>query len=321
MSSGFIGVLAVGWLLAAGGPATRPATRVATKPTTGPAGALPAPEAERVRGLVQALGDADPDARQEALDALREVGRDAAPYLIEGLADASAAVRAGCARALGLVGGASALQPLSGRLLGDEAGEVRAASADALGALGQVAGLAALSRALGDADANVRSAAGLSVGQAVRIARGRGALSAEEQAQVRAAVGPLIDALRDPQAPVRGNAAISLGALRDGQALAALALASLDQDPLVRASVCHGLEELGDRAAGGALVELLDDADVTVRRSAIEALERIAGFTLSYQPRGPEPERRAAIARWRAWWERTKRQLQEEERQKQAPRP
>lgn len=301
-----VGTLAAtGTSLLAGAPGSRPASRPATRPAV----ALSPEEAARARRLVARLGSSDPDVRESSLDALRDLGERAVPFLVEGLRDASPAVRAGCARALGLAGSADAVGPLVALLAGEESSGVRLAAAGALGALGSLESLPALVETLGDTVPAVRAEAALAVGQAVRIARARGRLSARERALLTGAVEPLIEALRDRDAAVRGNAAISLGVTGDRRALLPLGLATLDGDPLVRASACHGLGELGDPSAGAALVECLDDRDPTVRRSAIEALHRLAGTDLGYRPHAAPAERRAAVLRWRAWWNRTRSRL------------
>lgn len=295
-------------LSAAQGGAAEPTSRPATRPNP-PAGTLPPAEAARVRDLVRTLGDEDPDVVVTAVDSLRDVGRQAVPYVIEGLRDPADRVRAGSARALGVLDDGRAVEPLVSALA-DGAPGVRVQAALALGNLGRLDAVPALVKALTDQPPAVRANAALSLGQTVRLARARRALSPQEAEQARRAVQPLIGALSDREAAVRGHAAMSLGVLGDPLALAPLILATTDPEPLCRASACHGLGDLGDRAAGGVLVDLLDDADPTVRRSAIEALEQITGNTLGYLPHAPAAERQAAVARWRTWWARTRSALQ-----------
>jgi len=294
-------------LTSAGGE--RPSPPVTTRPTTGPAaapaGTLAPPEAKRVRALVVTLGDPDPDMALWAIDALRDVGRDAVPYVIEGLRSPSASVRAGAARALGVLADPRALAHLA-RALADGAKSVRVQAALAIGSLGRIDGLPHLVRALADRHRPVRANAALGIGQAIRLTRSGRKLTAAESAVVAAAVPALIDTLGDTAPLVRGNAAISLGVTRDARALQPLSLAAHDKEPLVRASACHGLGDLGEKAAAGPLIPMLDDPDATVRRSAIEGLESITGLTLDYRAHASPAKRRAAVARWQAWWTRTR---------------
>lgn len=71
--------------------------------------------------------------------------------------------------------------------------------------------------------------------------------------------------------------------------------------PLVRARALS----LGDRRPSAqvipALVARLDDADPVVRLAAHEELKRRTGQDFGYVAWEEEPERRAAVARWRAW--------------------
>jgi HEAT repeat protein len=317
--------------LLVGGTTSRPTT---TQATTRPAGSLPPAEEARVQNLVAQLGAAEGDVQLGALDTLRDVGLPAAPYVGDGLRDHSEAVRAGAARALGVLGADAAgrrlnaeqqalrdamLEPLV-NALGDGGGSVRISAARALGELGETAArqpeaVPALVKVLSDPESAARANAALSLGQIARAVGERpgaspAAAAAERAAVARAALTGLIDALRDPEAAVRSHAAISLGALKDPRALAPLLLLSADPEPLCRASACQGLGDLSDRAAGGVLVDLLQDDDATVRRSAIEALERLTGSTLGFKPRGTDAERREAVLRWQTWWARTRRELQ-----------
>ncbi|MDG3004732.1 HEAT repeat domain-containing protein [Paludisphaera mucosa] len=71
--------------------------------------------------------------------------------------------------------------------------------------------------------------------------------------------------------------------------------------PMVRARALS----LGDRRPGAqvvpALVGRLDDPDPVVRLAAHEELKQRTGQDFGYLPWEEEPERRAAVERWREW--------------------
>lgn len=69
--------------------------------------------------------------------------------------------------------------------------------------------------------------------------------------------------------------------------------------PPDRARAAVAAAEAGDAKAIDLLIELLDDRDRAVRMYSILALERLCGRTYGYRYYDPEPQRRAAIARWR----------------------
>jgi HEAT repeat protein len=56
-----------------------------------------------------------------------------------------------------------------------------------------------------------------------------------------------------------------------------------------------------DRAAVPDLIRQLGSEDTLVRLAAIDALRRITGETLGFDPDAPDEERRRAIERWAAW--------------------
>ena len=100
-----------------------------------------------------------------------------------------------------------------------------------------------------------------------------------------AAVGPLLDACRDPDPHVRGEAAHSLWEL---------------------AGSCVGAVPDADRALGAgvpALVALLDDPSADVRDSAVGVLERLGPAASAALPRlrelaaGGRPDQAVAAAR------------------------
>jgi len=71
--------------------------------------------------------------------------------------------------------------------------------------------------------------------------------------------------------------------------------------PLVRARALS----LGDRRPGTqvmpALIVRLDDPDPVVRLAAHEELKQRTGQDFGYVPWAEEPERQAAVERWKAW--------------------
>lgn len=69
--------------------------------------------------------------------------------------------------------------------------------------------------------------------------------------------------------------------------------------PLDRARATVHLAENGDAEAVDLLIELLNDQDRGVRMYTILALERLCGETYGYVYYDPEPQRAAAVARWR----------------------
>lgn len=71
--------------------------------------------------------------------------------------------------------------------------------------------------------------------------------------------------------------------------------------PMVRARALS----LGDRKPGAqvvpALVGRLDDPDPVVRMAAHEELKQRTGRDFGYVPWAEDPERQAAVGRWRDW--------------------
>jgi len=88
-------------------------------------------------------------------------------------------------------------------------------------------------------------------------------------------VGPLIFAVKDGDANVRGAAAKALGRFQDRRAVEPLIQMLQDVVPQVRASAAEALGKLGDRQAVDPLVEVLRDNDSRVRASASRSLERL----------------------------------------------
>jgi len=87
-----------------------------------------------------------------------------------------------------------------------------------------------------------------------------------------AAVGPLVEALKDPDGEAREGAAQVLGKLRQEPAVEPLLAALRDGEANVRASAARALGRLADPRAVVPLIALLSDCDSRVRGTAAEVL-------------------------------------------------
>ena len=113
----------------------------------------------------------------------------------------------------------------------------------------------------------------------------------------------LIPLLKDDVLVVRATTAQALGKIGDPASLPALeqALNSSEhyhrgQSLWIRSHFVVAMGKIRDKKAYPALFRALDDVDVSVVRASIQALEYIAGFSLS-EDRSFEDEREA----WRRW--------------------
>jgi|GEM_PF-2941502 len=275
-----------------------------------------APTAADLPALVRQLKDRDPRARADAarrLVLLRTEAKDAAPALVEALADADDTVRYRSVMALGNMWFwlhpadevvAAAVPALAG-LLKDRNPETRLRAAYALTVLGPRARAAApaLSEALKDADAGVRGQAKIAlerVGRAtpadvpalVAKLKDKDPKVRYEAAErlnslgsgAKDAAPALVEALADPDSKIRFRAALSLGNLfkagrgpEAGAAVPALAALLKDGNGGTRWAAAAALSEIGTaaRAAVPALIETLGDADESVRSYAALGLRQI----------------------------------------------
>ena len=69
-------------------------------------------------------------------------------------------------------------------------------------------------------------------------------------------------------------------------------------DPASKLYAIHGAGEKQEATAVPRLVEQLDNDDPVVRMMAVQALLRITGTRLEYNPYAPIEQRREAIRRW-----------------------
>ena len=217
--------------------------------------------------LLTAMTDRHGDARFEAATALGQRARmvpsdlvnDVADALAAGLADSSDRVRVAAADALGLLGGARAVEHLLTALPRAEAVQ-RDAICRHLAELGFEALAPAIDVLLASADDKARIGLAWTLGK-----------TADRRAL------PLLIALRSsPDAALRASATGALAKIMTPEATAALVATLDDPSPFVRSAAVNGLGRRGPEVAD-AIARALDDPDAFVRRRAAIALARAGG--------------------------------------------
>jgi HEAT repeat protein len=257
----------------------------------GPAAAVSTP------ALIRGLRDPSPEVSGAAREALQALAEAAVPGLIEALDDDAGVAAKTVGPALAAIGEA-AIAPLA-EALGNARANVRANAARTLGSLGETQAARTrgpVSALLDDDDPACQRAAR----QALRAIDGVKPpptsltldpidiegfelcwLEPRHVAKARTDVVRLIRALGDGRAQVRHNAALALGASKDGaRAAARLAVAARDDEARVRAAVARALGALGVAEAdttAPALARALSDPDEAVRAAARAALDRLGG--------------------------------------------
>ncbi|HMF17886.1 MAG TPA: HEAT repeat domain-containing protein [Gemmataceae bacterium] len=262
------------------------------------------PQRGDLSDFLASLKDARAGLRAAAAQAIGMIGpdaKDADPPLGKALADPSADVRISAAQALWNIKSKSAkdLTPIAVICLQDKDSGVRSRAAAALGSFkaGDNEVLDALQNALGDSSGKVRVQAAYALGNIglaakkalpklvealhdsevkVRLIAAQALWVLDKQTQ---GVGVLAEALKNPDAEIRINAAMSLGRIgkEAKSAVPALALALSDSDSGVREHVAEALYNIGPEAreAVPALILALDHADAGFRARAAAALTGI----------------------------------------------
>jgi HEAT repeat protein len=207
------------------------------------AGVADAPwPAQAAHALERALGDAEHDVREAAVEAIgalpRPLAQAAAVGVTGRLDDDHPTVRQKAAVVLARLGEARAVIPLVGRL-SDGSREVRMAALEALGELGDARAAPAMIRLMTDSAEEVREQAIQSLGRL----------------KARVAVAPLAELFEHGLDPLRGRAAVALGQVASAPpaggpdpAVATL-VAALSRDEL-RQPAREGLRLAGAGAVG-----------------------------------------------------------------------
>jgi HEAT repeat protein len=259
--------------------------------------------------LIAIIRDKDSEVRDKAVFALGKLGppeKAAVPPLCELLVDGDPYVRRAAARGLSAIGPeAKAAIPLLIGALRDRDPNVRGMAAYALGSMGPeaTAAVPALVAALTDDDGGVRSRAAYALGGVGPKARAAvptllAALGNKEDEYIHwgaafalgriggdpeVVVPALVVALRHKQQEVRAAAASALGEFGDQAKPALPALIERlknDDDWSAREKVAQAVKQMGPQAvdtATSALIEALDNQNVTVRRTAAFSLGMVDG--------------------------------------------
>lgn len=242
-----------------------------------------------VQPLVALMRSENTEVREAAAAALAKLGPRALRALVLALRDPNWRVRVGAAVALAALKERRAMYPLIASLH-DPYAQVRAGAARALGELRDERAVEPLLNALRDAELLVRSQAAVALG---RIGDER-------------AVEPLVNTLTNAKPPsVRANAALALGLMRSESARQALVEALGDEANSVRAWASGALVRMGpevvpllvaaldrpgfagkkralwalgtlrDQRARVAIMRLCADPDDEVRKTAVQALQKL----------------------------------------------
>jgi HEAT repeat protein len=188
--------------------------------------------------LSQAMTDlksTDVSVRRRATEELARLREPrSTPALIVAMSDQDPGVRAGAARALGLLRVPDGVKELTRVLREDPEPQVRQSAAVALGFIGDGSAGGPLAAALSDGDAATRLAA----------------VQALSTLRSPAGVPALTESLKSPSQPLRRAAALALGEIGDASAAPALRPLLKDADPAVQGAAAQALGRLGDKDKG-----------------------------------------------------------------------
>jgi HEAT repeat protein len=207
----------------------------------------------------------------QSLESMGAAARPAVPKLLELLKQEDGLPQRDLCLA---VAAAGAPPRVAGPVLREIAGKAdspaRAAAIYALGRIGDTSAIKLITNAVEDDDPRVQLASSWALLQ----------LDPGNEEHVKIAVPRLIQALSRPEAPVRLEAARTLGSLGPKGAAAQGALLerlATDDERLVRIASAMAVAEFGDAAASAvpALSELVQGTDPQARRAALFALGRI----------------------------------------------
>jgi hypothetical protein len=116
------------------------------------------------------------------------------------------------------------------------------------------------------------------------------------------ALKPVAEAMPSVDAGVRANLVYTLSLIGGGQAHALVTRQMNDPNPVVRYEVASALLQFKDWSGVPVLIGFLEDNDRRIRFKSFQALSTFAKQDFGYDFGAPEPERTAAVGRWKTWW-------------------
>lgn len=111
----------------------------------------------------------------------------------------------------------------------------------------------------------------------------------------------LLRGLEGPEIERRRISAYLLGLARDPRPLADLDVLRSDPDEELRFEAATAMIRIGDRRGFTTMIDGLEHEDPRMRRRSGGMLRSATGETFGYRHDDHADERRAAVARWRAW--------------------
>lgn len=230
------------------------------------AAAVPAPAAAfdwigKVERAAEGLRSTDPVKRREAVKDLGAYDIEMVKrYLLQAMRDTDPQVRSQAAKLLAAHKVAEAV-PIVIDWLDDPDSDTKKDAAETLSKIGTPQAVAALVRTLGDVDPDVRLSAVIALGKI-------GGASV---------VVPLIARVEtdsEPKQEVRRAAVEALGKIGDPRAVIPM-VGAFDDTIEVRVAAVGAVGQLGDLSAVPALLRLLNDQEIRVRREAIKSLGQL----------------------------------------------
>jgi hypothetical protein len=116
------------------------------------------------------------------------------------------------------------------------------------------------------------------------------------------ALRPIAEAMQTADPGMRSYLVYTLSLMGSSQAHALVARQLSDSSPVVRYEAASALLQYKDVSGIPVLIGFLEDNDRRIRFKSFQALSTFTKEDFGYDFGAPEPERTAAVQRWKDWW-------------------